>query len=104
MIEFLEKIGFKTLRTPTTWHNYFIDENHKIDPEWIKRLKTIVDWGIKYGLYIIINIHHDIFKKYPVVFSYGKGCYPSYRYIKESEKFIYNLFGNKLLQFLIMDI
>ena len=91
MIEFIAKSGFKTIRIPTTWHNHLIDEKYTIDPEWMKRVKTIVDWGIKYGLYVILNVHHDIYTNYEVPLTYGKGYYPSKRDIKESEKFIYNV-------------
>ena len=91
MIEFLAKSGFKSIRIPVTWHNHLIDENYTIDPQWMKRVKTIVDWSIKYGLYVILNTHHDIYTNYKVPLTYGKGYYPLRRDTKESEKFIYNV-------------
>ena len=91
MIEFVAKSGFKTLRVPTTWHNHFIDEKYTIDPEWMKRVKTIVDWGIKYGLNVILNVHHDIYTSTEEPLTYGKGYFPLKKDIKESEKFIYNV-------------
>ena len=91
MIEFVAKSGFKTLRVPTTWHNHFIDEKYTIDPEWMKRVKTIVDWGIKYGLNVILNVHHDIYTNTEEPLTYGKGYFPLKKDIKESEKFIYNV-------------
>ena len=60
MIQELLFKGFRTLRIPVTWHNHFIDDNYTIDPKWMKRVKTIVDWGINNGLYVIINSHHDV--------------------------------------------
>ena len=94
MIKGLADRGFKTLRVPVTWHNHLIDENYTIDPNWMKRVKEIVDWGIKYGLYVILNIHHDNFfynKEEDRSLKYGEGFYPNKRNILESEKFIYNV-------------
>ena len=91
MIEFIAKSGFKTLRLPTTWHNHLIDEKYTIDPEWMKRVKTIVDWGIKHGLYVILNVHHDIYTNAAEPLTYGKGYRPFKKDIEESERFIYNI-------------
>ena len=91
MIKKLVLTGFKSIRIPVTWHNHLIDDKYTIDPEWMKRVKTIVDWSINNGLYVILNIHHDIYTDYKNPLSYGKGYYPSMRDIKESEKFIYNV-------------
>ena len=99
MIEFVAKSGFKTLRVPTTWHNHLIDERYTIDPEWMKRVKTIVDWGLKYGLYVILNIHHDNYDNDKGPLYYGKGYYPSRRDIKESEKFIYSVWRQIAMAF-----
>ena len=91
MIETIAKTGFKTLRVPVTWHNHLIDERYTIDPEWMKRVKTIVDWGLKRGLYVILNDHHDNYDNDKGPLPYGLGYYPNRRDIKESEKFIYNV-------------
>ena len=91
LIEKIAETGFKSIRLPVTWHNHIIDENYTIDPEWMKRVKTIVDWSIKHGLYVILNTHHDIYTNYKEPLTYGKGYYPLKRDIKESEKFIYNV-------------
>ena len=94
MIKGLADRGFKTIRIPVTWHNHLIDDNYTIDPEWMQRVKKIVDWGIKYRLYVILNIHHDNFfynENEDKSLEYGNGFYPNKRNIKESEKFIYNV-------------
>ena len=91
LIEKIAKTGFKSIRIPVTWHNHLIDENYTIDPEWMKRVKKIVDWSIKNGLYVILNTHHDIYTNYKEPLKYGRGYYPLKRDIKESEKFIYNV-------------
>ena len=89
MIETIAKTGFKTLRVPVTWHNHLIDERYTIDPEWMKRVKTIVDWGLKQGLYVILNDHHGNYDNDLGPLPYGLGYYPNRRDAKESEKFIY---------------
>lgn len=50
MIDKLVAKGFKTIRIPVTWHNHLIDNNYTIDPNWMKRVKTVVDYCIKKGL------------------------------------------------------
>ena len=54
----LKKSGFKTIRFPITWQN-FIDETYKVNPEWMKRVKTVVDWIINEQMYCIINVYND---------------------------------------------
>ena len=99
MIKEVIKKGFKTIRLPTTWHNHFIDSNYTIDPKWMERVKTIVDWAINNGLYVILNIHHDNaqYSKDPI--NYGEGYYPAFKDIEESEKFIYNVWRQIAIAF-----
>ena len=59
IIKGLVKKGIKTIRIPVTWHNHLIDEKYTIDPEWMERVKEVVDWCIDNGLYVILNTHHD---------------------------------------------
>ena len=58
MIKNIKKYGFKTIRFPITWIN-FIDEYGNINPEWMSRIKEVVDWIIENNMYCIINLHHD---------------------------------------------
>ena len=58
MISNIKKYGFKTIRLPVTWIN-FIDEFGNITPEWIERVKEVVNWIIKKNIYCILNIYHD---------------------------------------------
>ena len=89
IIKGLSDKGIKTIRIPVTWHNHLIDWNYTIDPNWMKRVKQIVDWSIKYGLYVILNIHHDNAEYQNI--GYGKGFYPSKVDMEESERYIYNI-------------
>ena len=87
-----------SIRIPVTWHNHIIDDNYTIESKWMERIKTIVNLGIKHGLYIIVNTHHDNYEKNEEPLTYAWGYYPLKRDIIESEKFIYLLlicFHNK---------
>ena len=53
-----------SIRIPVTWENHLIDENYTIDHQWMKRVKEIIGWSIKQGIYVILNTHYDIYTKY----------------------------------------
>ena len=91
LIDYLVKTGFKAIRIPVTWHNHLIDDKYTIDPDWMRRVKTVVDWCIKKGLYVILNTHHDNAGDNIFPLKYGQGYYPLNKDIEESEKFIYNV-------------
>lgn len=59
MIEAVAKAGFKHVRVPVSWHNHYDASTKKIDTTWLSRVKTIVDWCLKYNMFVVINIHHD---------------------------------------------
>ena len=90
IIKGLVKKGIKTIRIPVTWHNHIIDNKYTIDPQWMKRVKKVVDWSINNGLYVILNTHHDNSGKSNI--QYGQGYYPLRDDMVESEKFLYNIF------------
>ena len=58
MVVTIQKYGFKTVRFPVTWMN-FMDDSGKVTEEWMSRVKEVVDWIIKAGMYCILNLHHD---------------------------------------------
>ena len=99
LIEELHKKGFKSIRLPTTWKNHLIDENYTIDPEWMKRVKEIVDWCIEFDLYVILNDHHDNADLIEETISYGSGYFPLKKDLEESERFIYNIWKQIALAF-----
>lgn len=58
--------GFDFIRIPVSWHNHIdisFGEDGKrvftIRPEWMNRIKEVVDYCYNDNLYVIINIHHD---------------------------------------------
>jgi len=60
MIKKIKKYGFKTIRFPVTWM-YFIDDEGNIKPEWLAKVKEVIDIIIKEKLYCILNVHNDGF-------------------------------------------
>ena len=58
MFSNIKKNGFKTVRFPVTWM-YFIGNDGKVNPEWMFRVKEVVNWITKNKMYCILNIHHD---------------------------------------------
>lgn len=50
--------GFGVLRIPVAWSN-MMGADYAINPDYIARIKEIVDWTIDSGMYAIINIHWD---------------------------------------------
>lgn len=57
----LKKLGFNSLRIPCSWVAGHISDkdNMTIDPAWVKRIREIVDYGMKAGMLVIINEHWD---------------------------------------------
>jgi len=60
LIEGVKAAGFSTIRIPITWENY-IDKNnnYEIYPEYMARIKEVVDYAYDAGLFIIVNVHHE---------------------------------------------
>ena len=58
MVDALKAKGFNTIRIPTTWFQH-LDENNKIDAEWMARVHEVVDYCIKDDMYVILNVHHE---------------------------------------------
>ncbi|MEE3410176.1 MAG: glycoside hydrolase family 5 protein [Treponema sp.] len=52
--------GYKTIRIPVTWFNHLVDGNYTIDPQWMARVKQVVNWAIDAGYYVILDEHHSV--------------------------------------------
>ncbi len=50
--------GFRAVRVPVTWWLH-MDENRNIKEPWMARVEEVVNYGLKAGLYVILNVHHD---------------------------------------------
>lgn len=98
MIDALAAAGFKTIRIPTSWSNHLKDDKYTIDPDWMARVKEIVDWAIEDDMYVILNCHHDNADK-NIPHSYGEGYYPTKANYDESAKFLVNIWSQICLAF-----
>ena len=65
--------GFKTMRISCTWFNHIIDDDYTIDGNWMRRVKTIVDWAIEDGYYVILDDHHSVRMGMGTPIDYGEG-------------------------------
>ena len=65
--------GFKTIRISCTWFNHIIDDDYTIDGNWMRRVKTIVDWAIEDGYYVILDDHHSVREGMSKPIKYGEG-------------------------------
>lgn len=92
MIDGLAKSGIKTIRIPTSWSNHFVDTNYTIDPNWMARVKEVVDWAIDDGMYVILNTHHDNWGKNTTVPRCG-GYYPTSANYEESSRYAVNVWA-----------
>ncbi len=58
MIQGYKDCGFDSLRIPVAWSN-MMTGNYDINPDYMARVKQLVDWAQQADLYIILNIHWD---------------------------------------------
>jgi len=72
-IDYPKSQGFKTIRIPTTWYNHIIDDEYTIDPEWMSRVKQVVDWAIEDGFYVILMEMHSVHDDMNKPIQYGDG-------------------------------
>ena len=78
LIKAIKDKGFDSIRIPVSWHDH-VDSNYNISEQWMDRVYEVVDWSLDEGLYVIINIHHDIEKEY---------YYTDSAHYENSEKFV----------------
>jgi len=77
-IDALHKAGFNTLRLPVSWHNH-VDKDFNISGPWLDRVQQVADWALARGMYVILNIHHDVYPAY---------MYPSEEHYATAEKYV----------------
>lgn len=59
-IKAVKDAGFNAIRIPVRWQCHIVNEQAMIvDPEWVARVKEVVDWCLKYDLKVILNTHHE---------------------------------------------
>ncbi|WP_243129639.1 cellulase family glycosylhydrolase, partial [Clostridium sp. HBUAS56017] len=59
MIDELKKAGFNTLRIPVRWDEHYTDDKYTIDPAYMSRVETVVNYALANDMYAIVNIHHN---------------------------------------------
>lgn len=64
LISYVKSVGFTSIRIPISWGKH-TDGDFKIDPEWMARVKEVVDYAYNEDMYVIINSHHDNDYYYP---------------------------------------
>lgn len=62
LIDYIKDWGIHTIRIPVTWYyNTSVEEDGTlhINPQWLARVKDVVDYAIDNEMYVIINAHHE---------------------------------------------
>lgn len=61
IIDYVRDQGFKSVRIPVAWYTGHLSSQNlvTIKPEWMARVKQVVDYCINDGLYVILNDHWD---------------------------------------------
>ena len=58
LIDYVRSQGFRSVRIPCSW-DIHCDSRGVIDCEWMARVRQIVDYCIRDGLYVVLNDHWD---------------------------------------------
>lgn len=58
LIEGYKNEGFGVLRVPVAWSNMML-EDYQIHPDYLARVKEVVEWALEADLAVILNIHWD---------------------------------------------
>jgi len=58
MIKKVKDAGFDIFRVPVTWCHQ-VDDDFNINKTWLNRVNEVVDFGIKNGMNVILNLHHE---------------------------------------------
>jgi aryl-phospho-beta-D-glucosidase BglC (GH1 family) len=59
LIDGVKAAGFNAIRIPCAWDGHADANTHQIDPAWLARVKEVVDYCVRDGLYVVLNIHWD---------------------------------------------
>ncbi|WP_337485138.1 glycoside hydrolase family 5 protein [Porcipelethomonas sp.] len=61
LFELVKASGFDTVRIPVSFMDKIGDaeSGYAIDTAWLNRIKTVVDYALDSGLYVIMDMHHD---------------------------------------------
>ncbi|ASB50110.1 cellulase family glycosylhydrolase [Alkalitalea saponilacus] len=59
LIDAVQAAGFNAIRIPCAWNSYADQNTAEIDPNWLARVKEVVDYCINNDMFVIINTHWD---------------------------------------------
>ena len=59
MIKGYKDCGFGVMRLPVAWSNMMDKETYTISPDYVARVKEVLNWALDSDLYVILNIHYD---------------------------------------------
>jgi len=72
-IDFVKEQGFNAIRIPVTWDKCADPgNNYTIRPDWMARIKEVVDWALACDMYTIINTHHDEYSYVTDAYGYAE--------------------------------
>jgi endoglucanase len=83
--------GFTNARIPVRWDPYCYDGSYILQSDWIEKVKKVVNWALKYNLYVMVNIHHfdDMIKE-------PNKYYDKYISIMWQLSYLFKDYGNKV--------
>ena len=61
-IDYVRSLGYNTIRVPVSWYYHtYTDANGQlhVHPEWLARVKEVVNYCVADGMYVIMDSHHD---------------------------------------------
>lgn len=87
--------GFGAIRIPVAWSN-LMGDNYTISPAYAEAVKEVVDWALKYDLYVIVNLHYDSgwLENFPTD---KENCMKKYCRIWEQVSELFKDYGEKLI-------
>ncbi|MCR9252159.1 MAG: glycoside hydrolase family 5 protein [bacterium] len=60
IIDDVREMGFTTIRIPVTWgYDQNETDPYTIDPNYLIRVRNVVNYAFQNGMHVIINVHHD---------------------------------------------
>lgn len=59
MIDLVKEMGFGTVRIPVTWYTHQDETDFEVEPEYMQRVKEVVNYTLKNKMFAIVNTHHE---------------------------------------------
>jgi endoglucanase len=60
LIDKVKQSGFNAVRLPCSWNQYLVNSaTNQIKPEWLDRVKEVVQYCVDNDMYVLLNIHWD---------------------------------------------